>query len=522
MKTLGDLLRRSRFQYAEVPAVKFGTPTLTYSQLLMKAEKVAACLSYLVGKQSRIGIVGQRNLSVYPGIAGSILSGMVYVPVNPKFPLNKKLNIIEQANIKILIATREDKAEVAALLENAKIDSVIYPDTMEMVQQGKTYSLDIYDSLPVDVQPEDLAYIMFTSGSTGMPKGVMVSHANVLALVDNLQGFYPELKPGYKCSQTFDLSFDPSVCDMFFTWKNGGTLCVMTNAEIFMPADYLRREKIEFWHSVPMIAEYLGKLGRLSPQSLPHLRYTIFTGEPCKKTVADAWRAAAHNTTIENRYGPTELTVDCLRFEYLPQHAKTEFTNGLLPIGFPYQSLESRIVNENMQLCPAGQKGELVVAGPQVTLGYLNDPEKTGKVFVKMSWDSEGRTWYRTGDSAVMNEDGLTDCLGRIDNQIKLAGKRIEIGEIEYSLLSSQVLKEAVVVPYRSDDGLIQGVVAFCERELSNEEVTDLRGKVQAQLDLSFFPKRFFALKEIPLNPSGKVDRKHLAHMAQEMMSGGK
>jgi amino acid adenylation domain-containing protein len=522
MKTLVDLLQRSRFQHAEVPAVKFGKLTLTYSQLLMKAEKVAACVSYLVGKQARVGIVGQRNLSVYPGIVGSILSGSVYVPINPKFPLNKKLSIIEQAGIKVLIATREDKAEVESLLGQAKIDSVIYPDTMEMVQQGKTYSLNEYEVTPAEVQAQDMAYIMFTSGSTGMPKGVMVSHANVLALMDNLQDFYPGLKPGYKCSQTFDLSFDPSVCDMFFTWKNGGTLCVMTNAEIFMPADYLRREKIEFWHSVPMIAEYLGKLGHLKPEAFPFLKYTVFTGEPCKKTVADAWRAAALNTTIENRYGPTELTVDCLRFEYLPQHASAEFANGLLPIGFPYRSLESRIVNESLELCSPFQKGELVVAGPQVTMGYLNDPEKTGKVFVKMNWDDEGRTWYRTGDSAVANKEGQTDCLGRIDNQIKLAGKRIEIGEIEYSLLSSQVLKEAVVVPYRSAEGLIQGVVAFCERELSNDEISELKNKVQSQLDMSFFPKKFFALKEVPLNPSGKVDRKHLANMAQEMMGGGK
>jgi amino acid adenylation domain-containing protein len=518
MKTVVDLLRNSFSKYKNLPAVKTADVSVSYAELLQRSEIVAGCLLKTVPAKAKIGIVGQRNFAVYEGILGSVLSGCVYVPLNPKYPLNKKVSIIQQSQIQVLIASKSDQHEVEALLAAVPMATVIYPDANEVLIQGRMVELKQFQPAQTTVESSDLIYVMYTSGSTGLPKGVMVSHGNVMALMENLKQFYPDLEPGYRCSQTFDLSFDPSVCDMFFTWFNGGTLCLMTNAEVFMAADYIRREGIVFWHSVPMIGEYLGKLRHLKPAAFPSLKYTIFTGEPCKKTVADAWRVSAINSTIENRYGPTELTVDCLRYLYQPKDSQKQFTNGLLPIGTAYASLESQIVDENLALCETGVKGELVVAGPQVTLGYLNDPEKTEKVFVKMAWDQKGRTWYRTGDRAVRDASGNIDCLGRIDNQIKLAGKRIEIGEIEYGLLLTGLLKEAVVVPYRSADGIVQGVVAFCDRELSPNDVLDIRNAVQQQLDLTFFPKKFYQMKEVPLLSSGKVDRKNLQQLAQEKM----
>ncbi len=520
MKTVLDLLQQSFLKYKNEIAVKHGDQTRTYEELSLKARQVAACLNQEVPAKSKIGIVGQRNLAIYDGIVGAVLSGSVYVPINPKFPLNKKKSILQQAEIRVLIASAADVEEVNAMKSQSPVDLVIYPDSGSVEFQGENKKLSDYSkSLPA-IEAQDLIYVMFTSGSTGQPKGVMVQHGNVIALMNNLLPFYPDLSPGFKSSQTFDLSFDPSVCDMFFTWLKGGTLCVMNAAEIFMPADYIRREKIEFWHSVPMIAEYLGKLGHLKPEAFPSLKYTIFTGEPCKKSVADAWRISAVKSTIENRYGPTELTVDCLRYLYLTTDSGDNFKNGLLPIGTAYASLESQIIRENNELCSENEKGELIVSGPQVTLGYLNDIDKTQKSFVHMPWDSKNRKWYKTGDSAICNELGVTECLGRIDHQIKLAGKRIEIGEIEYSLLSSKMMKEVVVVPYKGNDGLIQGVVAFCDCELSQEDMGKVKKSVQDQLDLSFFPKRFYMMKDVPLLTNGKIDRKQLQFLAQERMEG--
>jgi D-alanine--poly(phosphoribitol) ligase subunit 1 len=519
MNTVIELLRESFSKYATLTAVKTAENALSYKDLMTGAESVAGCLAANAPAKAMIGIVGQRNFAVYEGIIGSVLSGCVYVPLNPKFPLQKKLNIIEQSQIRVLIASQADHNEVENLRTQSKIDLIIYPDADEVWVRGERRSLKSFAAgATAAIQSQDLIYVMYTSGSTGLPKGVMVSHGNVLALINNLNVFYPDLQPGYRCSQTFDLSFDPSVCDMFFTWMRGGTLCLMTAAEVFMPADYIRREEINFWHSVPMIGEYLGKLRHLKEGAFPSLRYTIFTGEPCKKTVADAWRVAAPNSSIENRYGPTELTVDCLRYNYLPGDSQKNFINGLLPIGLPYTTLESQIVNDKMEKCSSGEKGELVVAGPQVTLGYLKDPEKTAKVFVRMPWDTKNQVWYRTGDSAVIDEGGSFNCLGRIDNQIKLAGKRVEIGEIEYNLISTGLVKEAIVVPCRSQDGTIQSVVAFCEKELSTEDISQLKNLSQKGLDPSFFPKKFYQIKDVPLLSNGKVDRQQLQSLAQQMM----
>ena len=481
---------------------------MTYAELEQRSHQLSSHFK----KGELVGILGQRNFAVYEGIVAITFAGAIYVPINSKFPIHKKIEIVKEAGIKKIICSQSDYLANQDFLTSSCIKLIIIPDAVDLRDSKVTgYNLNSEKSYS-KIDGTDLIYVMFTSGSTGKPKGVMVTHQNVLALLDNLDHFYPALEPGYRCSQTFDLSFDPSVCDIFYTWKNGGVLCILNEKELFCPSEYIKREKINFWHSVPLLAEYMGKLGKLHPNEFPDLIYSVFTGEPVKKAVVDKWRIAAPNSSIENRYGPTETTVDVLRYQYTEKDFKREFTNGILPIGSKYQSLDFKIVTPNFKDVPNGEKGELLIAGPQVTMGYLKDQEKTQKSFITIG--SEETTWYRTGDEAFVNQDGQVECLGRIDKQIKLAGKRIELGEIEYFILKTSLLRDLIVVPLRNSENLVTGIMGFTTDETSPEKLQKIRERSRYDLDPSFFPKVIKKIDEFPILTSGKIDRNELERIA--------
>ncbi|MBF0205428.1 MAG: AMP-binding protein [Oligoflexia bacterium] len=521
-RDLRDLLNHSFNRHKEITALKLRNKIVTYGELQENSLGIANFIFSNGLHRKNIGIFGQRNLSVYYGIVGTILAGATYVPINSKFPLCKKLSLVQQASIEVIICSYEDYLKNIEFIQQTNLKFIIIPDCdhanpnpwlipKNKLSEGKKYSFK-ESTFPQN----KIIYIMFTSGSTGTPKGVKISHSNVLSLINNLKNFYPDLEPGYHNSQTFDLSFDPSICDMFFTWSNGGTLCILSEKELYCPSEYIKREKIVLWHSVPALAEFIQKLGQLKNDFFPSIRYSIFTGEPCKKSIADSWMAAAPNSTIENRYGPTEVTVDCLRYSYRKNDQHKFFSNNVLPIGTPYDNLRFAIINENLEQCSTGDRGELIIAGPQVSEGYLNDEKKTNSVFTKMLWDREDCIWYRTGDSAFVNQDDQVECLGRIDNQIKLAGKRMELEEIEYHLINSKIFSDVIVVPLYSNDGIVHGVSAFTTTDFHTADVAKLKELTTNALDQSFFPKKFERIDAFPRLSNGKIDRKTLETKAQK------
>jgi non-ribosomal peptide synthetase component F len=271
---------------------------------------------------------------------------------------------------------------------------------------------------------------MYTSGSTGNPKGVMVTHANLSSWIENMNKIY-KMEIGFKASQTYDLSFDLSVADIFFTWVNGGVLCVLPEEEHLMPFEYIKREQIEVWSSVPTQIRFLNKMGLLTKNVFPDLKYSIFCGEPLPKYLADCWRLAAPNSTVENLYGPTEATIWLTRYNYTVDKMSKSFKNNILPIGVCFEDHRIEIVDENEKIVSNNQVGEIVYKGPQLSEGYLNDTEKTRLSFKPFSWDPSNEVWYKSGDLGFYNNDGILECIGRKDNQIKMGGRRIEICEIE-------------------------------------------------------------------------------------------
>ena len=233
--------------------------------------------------------------------------------------------------------------------------------------------------------------------------------------------------------------------------------------------------------------------------------------------LAEAWKIAAPNSTIENLYGPTEATIWLTRYIYDGQDDTEEFKNNNLPIGSPFKDHDVKLIDSDNNIVEGCNPGEIVYRGPQITLGYLNDKAKTDAAFTKFKWDPQQSIWYRSGDIGFLNSNGSLECLGRKDNQIKLGGRRIEIGEIELSLRSFHLLDDIVVVPIKDEDNRVLELVGFTMNALSAEELKAIKVRSLDNLEAIFFPKRIFEIERFPVNTSGKLDRKRLIEMAKTL-----
>jgi len=522
MKTVLELFFERGQKSAQEPALEVDGRVISYGELLEKALLVAAGLIESGADKETIGLVGQRKASSYIGLLGIIFAGCSFTPINPKYNDSRIKSMLGGSKIRYLVGDPTDLSQLDPLLLES-IKAQIIPEgrgqgssSFNLIDEQILASYKTLPS-PISVSDGDLAYVNYTSGSTGLPKGVMISHNNLQAFLRNMLTIY-ELNPGFRASQTFDLSFDPSVSDIFFTWIAGGTLCVVPEKEMLIPTDFIIREKITFWNSVPSIANFMLKTGNLKPGSFPALTHSMFCGEQFPVDIAKAWRLAAPNSSIENLYGPTEATIYISRYSYSKNDENQSFKNNIVPIGRPFDGHEVALIDDKAERISGVDKGEIVFSGPQLANGYLNDADKTADSFVSFDWDTQGRIWYKTGDLGFFNSNNDLECTGRIDNQIKISGRRIEIGEIESALSNFDKTKGAVVVPLRDAAEVVSGCAAFVLVELSREDVSQIRQQSAKFLDSIFFPKKIFFIEDFPRSQSGKIDRKTLEKSAKQLM----
>jgi len=513
-------------QFPDSIGLKVDDEEFSYAQIINYSLQTASVLKHLGAKKEAVGLIGQRSASSYFGVLGIIFSGCHYVPINLKYNLDKQVKIIQDSGIRILVGSSEDLASFSATLDEKSRESIeawIIPHGQSNFTDEKWFSETLLDDISILKEPESqnvshLSYIMYTSGSTGHPKGVLVSQDNLLAWLKNMTLLYC-MDKGFRASQTYDLSFDLSVADMFFTFSSHGTLCVLNEKELLFPIDYIVREKIEYWSSVPTLIAFMHKMGSLKPNVFPSIKKSIFCGEPMPRYLADAWKIAAPNSTVENLYGPTEATIWLTRYVYEGKDDTEKFNNNNLPIGAPFEDHDVKLIDADENIIEYPNRGEIVYRGPQITLGYLNDQEKTDAAFTKFKWDPKRSIWYKSGDIGCYNLEGALECLGRKDNQIKLGGRRIEIAEIELSLRSFDLLEDLVVVPMKDEDNRVLELVGFTMNALSAEELRAIKRKSLDNLEAIFFPKRVLEIERFPVNISGKLDRKRLVEMAKTLGS---
>lgn len=518
---LGSGFLTSLAHFTDRPALAVGEEKLSYGELADRAGAIAAEIE--IGDQDTglTAILASRSVAAYAGILGILFRGQGYVPLNPAFPAARLAGMLTRSESRTLIVDHEAEDKLAEILVGVPYNLVIIfadrssTDGMEGQFPGHTLRPGLGATplpSPTAVQPDDVAYLLFTSGSTGQPKGVMVSHANVEHFLAAVVERY-SLTCEDRFSQMFDLVFDLSVFDLFAAWKVGGCLCCPSPGDVLIPSEFIRNSRVSVWFSVPSVAVLLGRLRQLEPGSFPDIRLSLFCGEALPMDAAAAWFEATSGARLENLYGPTEATLACTLYRWDADRSERECWNGLVPIGEPFPEMTAKVVDETLREVAPGDEGELMMSGPQIALGYWRDADKTAEVFVD---DPEtGAPSYRTGDLVrrpAKDHEPLV-YLGRIDHQIKLHGHRVELGEIEAVLKEVSGASRAVAVGWPVTDSGIGGIAAFLE--MSAFEETALLDRAAEVLPHYMIPKKVLSVPSFPLTSNGKVDRKALIEMLQ-------
>jgi amino acid adenylation domain-containing protein len=504
----------------DAQALQIGERTWTYGELEEKARVWAhALLATLERPAARVGVLGYRSELSYTGTLAALFAGAAFVPLNPTFPATRTEMMIELADLDaIVVEARYVEYLQSALSTGAERPLVLVPDAEEplagldelVLGAREVNGFEPLTDLP-PVLPFEIAYLLFTSGSTGVPKGVPVMHSNVLHFLDVMIERYAP-GPADRFSQTFDQTFDLSVFDLFMAWETGASVHVLSSIDLVAPTAFINRHELTVWFSVPAIPALMRKKDLLREDSLPTLRLSLFCGEALPRETAEAWQAAAPGSVVENLYGPTELTIACFAYRWDPLRSPAQCVNELVPIGRPYPGLGAVVLAAGEATASNGEPGELLVCGPQTVPGYWRAPEKTTERFVKLSAKmatAEPRArFYATGDRVLRDADGCYAYLGRTDHQVKVFGYRIELGEIESVLRGFDGVVEAVAAGWPVEEGVIQGIVAFASGTgLSADAIL---ADARERLPKYMVPSQVTIVDRMPLNANGKIDRNTL------------
>ena len=338
----------------------------------------------------------------------------------------------------------------------------------------------------------------------------------VVLLLTCIAALY-HINPSYRVGQFFETTFDPSVLEMFACWQGGAELHVVPETKVMAPGGFIRQRAITVTHAVPSLVVMMHKFRQLAAGSMPSLRLSFFGGEGVPVASARLWQQAAPNCLITNQYGPTEAAVTCISRPFSEPPVETA-GRGTIAIGTPFPGMEAAVVDESdpTRFLPPGEIGELALSGPQLAAGYLGDEEQTARRFPVLDHPELGRTrWYLTGDSAYCDAQGLFHCLGRIDNQVKVMGHRVELEEIEAHLRAVCQTDSVAAVAWPVVNGNPAGIVAFVSGAVVDPGL-DVREAMKRRVPVYMVPSRVHAVDALPLSTNGKVDRKGLRTMLDE------
>ncbi|MBE9224383.1 amino acid adenylation domain-containing protein [Phormidium sp. LEGE 05292] len=465
-------------------ALVFESQSLTYQQLNQKANQLAHYLiqNHQIQPDTLIGICVERSFEMIIGILAILKAGGAYLPIDPYYPPERIQFMLEDSSASILLTQSfiENKLPLKISCKLICLDSEIF-------------SGESTKNPPSQTKPENLAYLIYTSGSTGKPKGVMIEHRGLTNFVLAwLQIF--QIQPHNHFLQLASFSFDMSMAEIAPTLVAGACLYLAKKDTLLNTqslVNLLATSKISHFIVPPSV------LSLLPPDALPDLQTVIVGGEACSAELIKEWTPGRQ---FWNGYGPTETTICNVIYLCQPNDKKP-------PIGKPFSNVRLYILDAQNQPLPPGIPGELCIAGVGLARGYLHRPDLTKEKFLEVDVFGKTEQIYKTGDLAKWNSEGNIECLGRIDAQIKLRGFRIEIGEIESSLLQHPSVKEAVVTLYKTENN--QSLIAYITG-ISNDLAAELKNYLKSRLPDYMIPAQIIVLDELPLTPNGKIDRQAL------------
>lgn len=474
-------------------AVRYAGTSLTYAELNERANRLAHLLRGRgVGRDVLVGVAMERSLDLVVALLAVLKAGGAYVPLDTGLPPARLAAIAEDARPRVVLTHGTLAGRLPAL------------DCPVLGLAGLAAELAVQspDDPGVPVDGEDLCYVIFTSGSTGRPKGVMNVHAALRNRLLWMQEAYG-LDATDRVLQKTPFSFDVSVWEFFWPLMTGAAL-VMARPEGHRDSAYLAdtiaAEGITTIHFVPsMLQLFLAE----PPAKSAGLRRVFCSGEELPRDLQDRF-LDLHRAELHNLYGPTEAAIDVTAWHCRPQHDTRP-----VPIGYPIANIRMYVLDRHGRPVPAGVPGELCIGGRGLARGYLNRPELTAERFTDDPFVPEARM-YRTGDLARHRADGALEFLGRLDNQVKLRGQRLELGEIETVLTRHTAVREAVVVAREHALGDVRLAAYVTAAGAAAPEAGDLAAHLREHLPEYMVPASFTVLDALPLTPSGKTDRKAL------------
>jgi D-alanine--poly(phosphoribitol) ligase subunit 1 len=494
--------------------------TYSYAELADRSRRIAAWIHHKTGGRGRrVAILSRRTLAAYVGILGSCWAGACYVPLNPAFPEKRLLAILDKARPDALIVDTQALSLLTPAIRRFFLGRILLGDSDTTSVDGEAIdglnSLSTSETMaePVACGPNAEAYLVFTSGSTGAPNGVVISAGSLAFAIKSLSARYPFTAED-RFSQFFDLSFDFSVMDLFVPWHHGASTYVVPDSQKLAPGRFIIDHHLTVWTCVPSLITLMTRMKMLRPGIFPVLRLSCFSGETLTAEAARLWQDSAPNGIVVNLYGQTEAPIGSMAQTFAPDAPLTEETMGVA-LGTPLEDIRVAILGKDGGFVPQGQVGELALSGPHVAACYLDSPQRTTEKFQELAHPQYGlRTWYLTGDLARQAQDGVFHFLGRADNELKVRGHRVMLEEVEYHLRQASGCSVVAVVPWRSASGDIEGLVGFVVGKAPDEK--SMKNAMLEVLPKQLVPRRILFIDEMPLSQNGKIDRKVLEEMSRK------
>lgn len=524
-----DLVAQSAARVPDRVAVVDGERSVTYAELDATANRLAHLLVECgVRPGDRVGLYLEKSLEAVTGIYGILKAGATYVPLDPGAPPARLGIIAGDAGLKCLITGAEKADEWPALIaEGAPVETLVALNVADGEIAGPD-GVRVFTSTALAAHPaeapsdirrsaSDLAYILYTSGSTGVPKGVMLSHLNAMAFVDwGVAEF--SVTANDRLSSHAPLHFDLSVFDLYAAARAGAAVVIVPAQLALFPvelAKWIRQAGITVWYSVPSILTLLVLRGKLAEVELPALRTILFAGEVFPTKHLHRLMELLPHVRFANLFGPTETNV-CTWYE-VPRWSGEPPTS--IPIGKAITGVDVFAVREDGTVAPRGEIGELYVRGPTVMQGYWGDQERTARTLLR-EWEGEsaGFPVYRTGDLVHLDENGDWIFLGRRDSQIKSRGYRIELGDIEAALNQHPGVVECAVVAI-PDEVVTNRIKAYVVRrgDVGDDQLNRFLGE---RLPRYMAPELYEFRDDLPRSSTGKIDRRTLAEEAALSTAG--
>ena len=474
--------------HPDKPAVEFSDDLITYAELDAYANQIAhGLIARGVRPGDLVALYLNKSHRLYAAMLGILKAGAAYVPIDPRFPLERIRAILEDSAAKAFVTEHALFSAVDGAIETAIVN--LDRDHPAISRSPVTQPL-----LSRAIDPTDLCYVIYTSGSTGRPKGVMIEHRNAAAFVRTLKTVY-KITPDDRVYQGFSTAFDASVEEIWAAFSLGGTLVVPTEEILRSPSDaahFIDEQEITYFSTVPTMLAMIDR-------DLPTVRTLVLGGEACSAELVARW--ATPERRMLNTYGPTEATVVATWSECTPGQP--------VSIGFALPGYTTHVLDENLNPVAAGETGELYIGGAGVARGYMNLPELTAQRFIPNPADAS-ETLYRTFDHVQLSDTGELYFLGRLDDQIKIRGFRIELSEIEAVLLSHPAIKAAAVTVVNTRD--LKELAAYVVTENGSEtfDRNELAALMRERMPAYMLPQYLDVTDALPMMSSGKIDRNAL------------